>query len=909
MTSPEHPSTADRNLLFGILAIQVNFIDRDELIAAINIWVLEKHKPLGQILLERRKLTADQVGAINTLIEQHLKMHGDDPELSLRATVALPFDLDVVQDADMQASIAKLSPVRDIDETLSPHQSRSEDARYRKLRHHADGGQGRVFVADDVELHREVALKENKPEYSGNSISRLRLVLEAEITGGLEHPGIVPIYGLGTYADGRPYYAMRLIRGDSLDTAIKQFHAAEKPGRDAGERSLAFRQLLRRFVDVCNAVAYAHSRGVLHRDLKPKNVMLGRFGETLVVDWGLAKAGAKEQTSGNVAPGSEEEHTLRPASGSSIEATEDGNELGTPPYMSPEQAQTRISELTAASDIYSLGSTLYALLAGRPPYEAPTRKELMEKVCSGQFTPPKQVKPEIPAALDAICRKAMSLEPKDRYANALDFAADIEHWLADEPVGVFPEPWSMRAGRWARRHRAAVAIAVVFLICAVIGLAVSTALITAEQHRTAEQKHLAENNYRLATRQKFVAETNFRLARDQIFKLVDLMESSEVEFTATSKLQTTRKEILDSAANACSEFLKRQPGDRELALRSAQVFRYAANVHRFIGEVEAAENQYRESIRLYSQAVAQRPKDSRLQLTLSETLRDYAKLQSNTGKLKEATATLGRSIEMAEKLLPEGRRALAAALLNRSNVEYICGQFDKSITDAERSETEYEKLLSEPGAKAAYDRLLIAYALNVQAADSREKGDLDKALRSHAKAIEQMAAASKQGGISNADVRHSTAALRLEQCRTYSKNAKQHEFAEKNLLIAISEWETLSKTLPKVPLYRESLGEAYLLLAGLRIASGEKLDEAKLDLEKARDLFAKLVEVSPKTSGVHGDLGRTYLLLGHLAERQKSPADENYAKAVAELTRASELAPEDFSIRRDLDEANSAMKH
>src|SRR5262249_31401187 len=119
--------------------------------------------------------------------------------------------------------------------------------------------------------------------------SRTRFVLEAEITGALEHPGIVPVYGLGTYPDGRPYYAMRFIRGDSLQEAIKRFHEAEGPARDPGERALALRGLLRRFVDVCQAVAYAHSRGVIHRDLKPGNVMLGQFGETLVVDWGLAK--------------------------------------------------------------------------------------------------------------------------------------------------------------------------------------------------------------------------------------------------------------------------------------------------------------------------------------------------------------------------------------------------------------------------------------------------------------------------------------------------------------------------------------------------------------------------------------------------------------------------------------------
>src|SRR5262249_51987048 len=147
--------------------------------------------------------------------------------------------------------------------------------RFRVLRPHAQGGLGEVFVAEDTELHREVALKAIRPSYAHDPQSRTRFVLEAEVTGGLEHPGGVPVYGLGTYSDGQPYYAMRFVRGDSLKEAIRKYHEAEGRGRDPGERALALRELLGRFVDVCNAVAYAHSRGVLHRDLKPGNVMLG----------------------------------------------------------------------------------------------------------------------------------------------------------------------------------------------------------------------------------------------------------------------------------------------------------------------------------------------------------------------------------------------------------------------------------------------------------------------------------------------------------------------------------------------------------------------------------------------------------------------------------------------------------
>ena len=164
-----------------------------------------------------------------------------------------------------------------------------EGERYVILRPHAKGGVGEVFVALDAELKREVALKEIQPHRADDLPSRARFLQEAEITAGLEHPGVVPIYGLGTHPDGRPYYAMRFIRGDSLLEAIHRFHTGNDASSTPAQRSLALRGLLRRFLDVCNAIAYAHSRGVLHRDIKPGNIMLGRYGETLVVDWDLGQ--------------------------------------------------------------------------------------------------------------------------------------------------------------------------------------------------------------------------------------------------------------------------------------------------------------------------------------------------------------------------------------------------------------------------------------------------------------------------------------------------------------------------------------------------------------------------------------------------------------------------------------------
>jgi tetratricopeptide (TPR) repeat protein/tRNA A-37 threonylcarbamoyl transferase component Bud32 len=329
--------------------------------------------------------------------------------------------------------------------------------RYRLVRFHAHGGLGEVFLARDEELSRDVALKRMRRDSAGRSASRSRFLREAEITGGLEHPGVVPVYGLTRDAAGQPCYAMRFVRGQTLQEALQRFHHGM--GAGTAGRALALRQLLGRFVAVCNTVAYAHSKGVIHRDLKPHNVMLGDYGETLVIDWGLARRlNSPESASLPETVRSTEEGP---------ELTRTGEALGTLVYMSPEQAAGRHGEVGPASDVYGLGATLYAVLTGRPPFTGDNVASVLRQVQAGQFPPPRVVRPGTPRPLEAVCLKALAVRPEDRYATALDLAADVERWLADEPVRAYPEPLRLRLGRWARRHRAAVQAAM-----AAIGVAV-----------------------------------------------------------------------------------------------------------------------------------------------------------------------------------------------------------------------------------------------------------------------------------------------------------------------------------------------------------------------------------------------------------------------------------------------------
>ena len=388
-------AAADAHLLIGLIALQNGLIQPPQLMAAFQAWTGDKRRPLADHLVAMGHLDAARRSVVEAMAALHLEAHGGDLEKSLAALPSVPStreSLARIGDPEITASLGHAGPAirstengdaGDRTASFSDRSATSDGQRFRILRPHARGGLGAVFVALDSELNREVALKQILDQNADDPVSRQRFLIEAEITGGLEHPGIVPVYGLGTDDDGRPYYAMRFVKGDSLKEAIERFHADESTNKDPGRSAsggLALRKLLRRFLDVCNAVDYAQSRGVLHRDIKPANIILGDHGETLVVDWGLAKTmGSSDPASG--------ERTLRLSAASGSADTLPGSALGTPAYMSPEQAEGDLLRLGPRSDVYSLGTTLYCLLTGRPPYEGQVY-EVLRQVQRGDFAPP-----------------------------------------------------------------------------------------------------------------------------------------------------------------------------------------------------------------------------------------------------------------------------------------------------------------------------------------------------------------------------------------------------------------------------------------------------------------------------------------------------------------------------------------
>ncbi len=347
--------------------------------------------------------------------------------------------------------------------------------RYRHIRAYARGGLGEVFTAEDTVLSRRVALKRIRPQFADDASVRRRFQREAEITARLEHPGIAPIHELIVDRSGQPWYVMRFLKGHTLRSAIERWHKA-RPSLDEAARSIEFRNLLTRFAAVCETMSYAHRLGVVHRDLTPANVMLGDHGETIVLDWGFATASG------------DPDHVIDVSSSpaaSPLDASilKSGKLFGTPAFMSPEQAGMHQSAVGPASDLYGLGAILFMLLTGRPPFVGNDLAATLRAVQAGEFPRPRELRPVVPAALEAITLKAMSLNPRARYADAQDLAQDIERWQADEPVTAYREPWKDRTRRRARKHRKALAITI-----ALAGLVIALG----GSYRVVEARRIAE---------------------------------------------------------------------------------------------------------------------------------------------------------------------------------------------------------------------------------------------------------------------------------------------------------------------------------------------------------------------------------------------------------------------------------
>lgn len=940
---PDLPPLTERNLLFGILAVREGMVSAERAFEVLVEWQRERGDHLLADYFE-------QLGVIDRSSRVRL-------ETLIAATIAAKShpanDTDQTVGPDGNGGIDLKTAESDFSDntivaepgTLLGSSFRSETAdaagRYRVLRLHSAGAMGEVFVAVDGEFGREVALKQIRDRFSENRQQQARFVLEAEITGSLEHPGVVPVYSLGKYKDGRPFYAMRLIRGDSLKEAIVQFHRRPSdnpppvrkarrssnpdsktiPVQDASDKaakgyrgavegsdapngarllnampdfhSLAFRSLMRRFVDVCNAIGYAHSRGVLHRDLKPGNIMLGDFGETLVVDWGLAKLLGK---TGAEDPDSLEPIAALPHDGICIEQTRPGAAVGTPAYMSPEQAEGKIDQLGPAADIYSLGATLYTIVTGRSPFDRKDIVDTLNEVRFGKFRPPRAVQPRIPKPLEAICLKAMALRADDRYKSSLDLAGDIERWLADEPVLALAESAFEKARRWMRKHPGVVAGVAATVLVGLGGLWANFAIVS-DKNRILErqQGELAQANADLsrantdlqsANREQAAARQRAQIKEREARSLVDdwfTAVSESRELKQTPNTQSLRKGLLKRAKEYYENVVRENAVDDDtLGAVAAANYRLGYVTDEISPGPEALEA-YQRSLSIRRKLFAAHPERLDYAVDFAKTSLNVGKLLAATGKSTEARQAFADALAVQGKLAVQHPEKadyagdLAAIHNNIALLELSTGKIAEALA-AHRFALE----VLERAAKLRPDDVALTGAL---AATHGNIGNLMLAVANVPLAIEAYEKASRIYGKLTAD--HPAATEYANALAATHGNVGNLMFATgktdqalSSYHAALSLYEKLSSQNPTVTRFASYLADTQNNIGLVQQARGAA-DEARRAFERALSIYDRLAKENPSVMEFRLGLGGSRCNIGSLEGQVGNPA-----KAIATLNTA-----------------------
>ncbi len=568
------------------------------------------------------------------------------------------------------------------------HPSQAIHARYSKQSLHRQGGIGRIWIAHDNNLNRKVALKDLQPEHTENPAIRDRFIREAQITGKLDHPNIVPVYQLRQGSDvTEPFYTMRLVEGETLREVIGH-HPEVKSRREQVN-------LLNILTTVCQTIAYAHSRGVIHRDLKPDNIVVGDYGEIFVLDWGLARC---TDETGSTTDQELMSRVIATNETNPMGQTRVGTRIGTPAYMAPEQAAGKTDQIGNPTDIYGLGTILFEILTGQPPHQATDADCLIQQIQDGPTPTARSLNVMAPPALEAICCKAMSRDPSQRYGSALELKDAIQSWIADEPVDCYPEPWWARYSRWTRRHRRLINTAALLMLLATVGLGIGNRLLNNARQRTEKQKESAETDFRRA---RGVIEglslgihgkqakqlVGFKPLQNQLTQqLLDFYlyflekHRHEPAFRADIAdvhyqlgVLATELETLDSARLHYENSLKMllqlsrdEPSNKSHPRKLSQCYNSLGNLLQRTGNLPAAESHYLEATGLLATLVnkpSAADTDRQRQMTV---LNNLATLYMIRGNSTDAVACFQKILTVGQPGSPVAARTTLAAHLNLS---------------------------------------------------------------------------------------------------------------------------------------------------------------------------------------------------------------------------------------------------
>ncbi|MEQ8838607.1 MAG: hypothetical protein RID07_17515, partial [Lacipirellulaceae bacterium] len=455
--------------------------------------------------------------------------------------------------------------------------------------------------------------------------------------------------------------------------------------------------------DVCQAIDYSHHRGVVHRDIKPENIMLGDYGETLVVDWGLARptddtptvTDAAETTvtrSGRLTSRSNHPQSTRkgsPSPPSNPSHTRDGQVVGTPAYMSPEQAVGRLDLLGPAADIYSLGATLYHLLTGSSPIDGST-SDILARVQRGHFPPPRERNPLVPKPLEAICLKAMHRQPEARYGSAAELALDLEHYLADERVEAFDEPLWMRTWRWVRNHRTAVLSTMAAATVALVALTAGVILLGAANQRERAAKDQATANYAESVKQRDRAEENFRLAQEAVREYY--VQVSEETLLNQPGMQPLRNALLERSLAYFQRFLEQRKDDPSVRSELALAAYYVGQITETVDSPKAALPFYHQSLSHYETLFEESEVAAELKSAYARVLNAIGGAHQKMQELDEAEKFYRRALVEREAIAKNNTedyqpaRELANSLMNLATLSHLRQNYPDAIREMQHAQ-------------------------------------------------------------------------------------------------------------------------------------------------------------------------------------------------------------------------------